>query len=290
MLVTGASGILGDALLRSPRFAGARGVVHAHESEHDVIRADLRDRERAAEIISAVRPDVVVHTVALTDVDACEGDPAAAFATNVATTLNLADALRALDSDSLLVYVSSDQVYSGAGPHTEHRPAPINVYGVTKYCGELAALRASRTLSLRTNFFGPSMVRPSFTDWIGDAAQSGRSIRLDSRAVFAPLHLDDLVALIADCIEHDVTGTFNLGARDAMSKVEFAGEVAGHCVPDGERLVEPFAEDIPGRALRPLDLSLDVSLLEHELGRTLPTVRAGIDRLAVPAGGSSRGA
>ena len=289
VLVTGASGILGDALLRSSRFAGSRGVVHVHDSEHDVVRADLRDRAQVERVLDEVNPDVVVHTVALTDVDGCERDGAAAFATNVETTSHLAEALRARSEDGLLVYISSDQVYSGQGPHTEDRPAPVNVYGTTKFTGELAAQQAGRSLALRTNFFGQSPVRPSFTDWIADAAREGRPIRLDSRAVFSPLHLDHLVDVIADAIEAGLAGTFNAGARDAVSKVEFAREVAARSAPRGERFVEPFAEDVPGRAVRPLHLALDVTRLERALARPMPTVRQGLDRLSDTREGARRG-
>lgn len=290
VLVTGASGILGDALLRSPRFDGAFGVAHTHATAEPAIRSDLRLREEVDRVLDETRPEVVVHTVALTNVDACERDPPAAYATNVATTAHLAESLRERDPHALIVYISSDQVYSGRGPHAEDAPAPVNVYGTTKYVGELAARQAGRSLTLRTNFFGQSSIRPSFTDWIADAAREGRPIRLDSRAVFSPLHLDHLVDLIADAIEAGLTGTFNAGARDAVGKVEFAREVAARSAPRGERFVEPFAEDLPGRAVRPLHLALDVTRLERALARPLPTVRQGLDRLETSQTGAPRGA
>ena len=90
---------------------------------------------------------------------------------------------------------------------------------------------------------------------------------------------------IADCIDADLVGTFNLAARDAIGKVEFAREVAARAVPGGEDLVEAFAADVAGRAQRPLDLSLDVSRIEQELGRVLPTVREGLDRITDRATG-----
>jgi dTDP-4-dehydrorhamnose reductase len=270
-LVTGASGILGDALLRSARFAGALGVVHEHASPHEAQRADLRDPIAAAALLDAVAPDVVVHTVGLTDVDACERAPAAAYATSVLTTLNIADWMRCERPEALLVYISSDQVYSGPGPHDESRPTPANAYGAAKHAGELAAARAPRHLVLRTNFVGHSRGgRASYSDWLLGAARRGETIRVDPAAQFSALHLRDLVALIVEAIEVGLAGTFNLASRDGLHKIEFARTVAETAEAGGGRLVVPADAVAPGRAPRESDLRLDVARAEAALGHALP--------------------
>ena len=271
-LVTGASGILGDALLRSARFTGAVGVVHEHDSPHATERADLRDAKATAAFLGAVGPDVVVHTVGLTDVDACERAPAAAYATSVLTTLNVAEWMLAERPDGLLVYISSDQVYSGSGPHDESRPLPLNAYGAAKHAGELAAARAPRHLVLRTNFVGHSRgSRPSYSDWLLGAAGRGETIRVDPAARFSALHLRDVVASIAEAIELGLTGTFNLASRDSLPKLEFARAVAETAAAGAGTLVVPAdADAASGRAPRETDLRLDVARAEAALGHVLP--------------------
>lgn len=272
-LVTGASGILGDALLRSARFPGAVGVVHERPSPHQVEQTDLRDPDATAALLAAVAPDVVVHTVGLTDVDACERAPGAAYATSVLTTLNIADWLRQEHPEAVLVYISSDQVYSGPGPHDESRLRPANAYGAAKHAGELAAARVPRHLVIRTNFVGRSQgVRASYSDWLLDAARRGEAIRVDPAAQFSALHLRELVALIAEAIEVGLVGTFNVGSRDSLHKLEFARAVAETAEAGAGALVVPADAAAPGRAPRESDLRLDVARAEAALGHALPTM------------------
>jgi dTDP-4-dehydrorhamnose reductase len=278
MIVTGAGGILGDALLRSGLLADAVGVVHQRGSRHRSVTVDLRDASAVAAALAELRPRVVVHTVALTDVDACERDPDAAFTTAAATTDHLATWLAQNAPDALLVYISSDQVYSGEGPHAEERTRPVNVYGESKLAGELAAANAPRHLILRTNFFGHSEMRPSYTDWIAATVRAGQDVRVDPASTFSALHLEDLTSLIALAVERELEGTFNLAAHDSMRKLDFARAVAALAAPGREERVEPL-EPSADRAPRPLDLRLDVSRIESALGRMMPTMSEGLTRV-----------
>jgi dTDP-4-dehydrorhamnose reductase len=275
MVVTGASGILGDALLRSGLLADAVGVVHRRSSAHASISLDLRDAAAVASALAELRPRVVVHTVALTDVDLCERDPGAAFAIAAATTHHLATWLAQNAPDALLVYVSSDQVYAGEGPHSEERTQPLNVYGQSKRAGELAAAQAPRHLVLRTNFFGHSEMRPSYTDWIAGTVRAGKDVLVDPASSFSALHLADLTSLIALTVERELEGTFNLGAHDSMRKLDFARGVAAIAAHGGEDRVGQLKPTID-RAPRPLDLRLDVSRIEAALGRLMPPMVDGL--------------
>lgn len=275
LLVTGASGILGDALLSSGLLTDAVGTVHTRSSEHPCVTLDLRDAAAVSAALVELRPSVVIHTVALTDVDASERDPGAAFATSALTTHNLAVSLAHHAPGALLVYVSTDQVYAGEGPHREERTQPLNVYGQAKRAGELAAAQAPRHLILRTNFFGHSEMRPSYTDWIAATVRAGGEVRVDPTSAFSALHLSDVTRLIALALERELVGTFNLGAHDSMLKLEFARSIAAAAAPGGAERVGPL-EPMPGRAPRPLDLRLDVSRMEAALSQQMPTMSEGL--------------
>ncbi len=277
ILVTGASGILGDALLASGRLPDAVGVVHTRSSQHPSVTLDLRDASAVSSMLAELRPRVVIHTVALTDVDVCERDPGAAFAISAGTTDLLATWLVQNAPETLLVYVSTDQVYAGEGPHAEERTQPLNVYGQAKRAGELAAAQAPRQLILRTNFFGHSEMRPSYTDWIAGTVRAGSDVRVDPTSSFSALHLADLTRLVALAVERQLEGTFNLGAHDSMRKLEFARAIAAAATPGGEERVGPLEPD-PGRAPRPLDLRLDVSRIEAALAESMPTMSDGVAR------------
>lgn len=257
------------------------------DTPHEAVSADLRDARHSETVLDAVDPRVVIHTVALTDVDRCEDEPAEAFATNVLTTLNVAR--WAARRRRLLVYVSSDQVYSGPGPHAEGRPLPVNEYGRTKYAGELAAMQSPLHLALRTNFYGLSRRRPSFTDWLRSAIAEGREVKLDEGARFSPLHLGQLAALIQQCTEHGIRGVFNLGSRDGIEKLDFARRVAEMFQPGSGRLVKARTKAEASRAPRPHDLRLDVTRLEEALGRRMPTIDDGLRMLSAEMHGDLHG-
>jgi dTDP-4-dehydrorhamnose reductase len=129
VLITGAGGQLGHDLLRT--FAG--------ETVLGLTRADLDVTDRAAveAAVSAQRPDLVVHAAAFTKVDACEGEPDAAWHANAAGAWWVARACER--AGAAMVYLSSDYVFDGTAgrPYTEFDVVnPQSVYGLTKEAGE----------------------------------------------------------------------------------------------------------------------------------------------------------
>jgi dTDP-4-dehydrorhamnose reductase len=152
----------------------------------------------------------------------------------------------------------------------------VNEYGRTKYAGELAAMQSPLHLVVRTNFYGSSRTRPSFTDWICSSLAVGREIQLDDGARFSPLHLSQLADVLRSCIDRGIRGVFNLGCRESVSKLEFARHVAEIFQPGSGRLVTARSTTEPGRAPRPLDLALDVSRLEEKLDTRLATADDGL--------------
>lgn len=101
------------------------------------IKGDIRRRYEISEEILRHRPDVVIHCAALTDTNYCESHIEEAIETNVRGTYNV---LECLEPGQLFVYLSTSYVFSGQHrfDYTErHDPSPINIYGYTKWGGEL---------------------------------------------------------------------------------------------------------------------------------------------------------
>jgi dTDP-4-dehydrorhamnose reductase len=123
-LITGAGGQLGAALADAFADDALTPLAHADWDVSFPAPSDL------------VRPDLVLHTAAWTDVDGAESDPQGAAAANVGGTANVA----ALEAP--LVAFSSDYVFDGRKrePYRESdAPHPLSVYGSTKLHGEAAA-------------------------------------------------------------------------------------------------------------------------------------------------------
>ena len=136
VLITGGRGQLGTELAAVCDAAGDEVILCAHSD------LDVSDRESALQVVGAVRPDVVVHAGAWTNVDGCETDPQRAYLVNALGSRHVAEA--AALTGARLLYVSSDYVFDGRGSGPEGGGAytewdatgPISHYGRSKLGGE----------------------------------------------------------------------------------------------------------------------------------------------------------
>ena len=141
LLVTGAAGMLGSTLCPTLRAEGHE--VRATDIRllgPDVEPLDVRDGGAVAAYCRDFEPDGIMHLAAETSLEVCEGDVAHAYETNVVGTRNVAWVCR--DRDIPLLYISSVGVFDGTKvePYDETDvPNPINVYGRTKWAGEVVA-------------------------------------------------------------------------------------------------------------------------------------------------------
>lgn len=283
ILIIGAYGFLGCRLSASLAALGhevvRQGRGAAAQLQGDPLVA-------AAAMIGRVRPDAVINLAAMTDVDGCEKDPAEAFQANVSVVEALTGAV-SYHPGVHLVHVSTDQLYDGQGPHDEDVVRPINVYGITKYAGEMAAARAAATI-LRVNFVGRAMDdRPrGFSDWVVGKLRSGDGITAFDDVLFSPLHAGSLCAFIERAVAMRRPGVFNLGARGGISKAAFILGLAGRLGLDTSAVQVGRSSDVALKARRPLDMRMRVDRYETTFGVALPDVEAEITRTASEYGAS----
>ena len=147
MLVTGAGGMLGSALV--PAMVGAGHVVTATDLDTsrlptwgrrgpELLGLDVRVRRDIDHAVASVAPDVLLHLAAETSLEVCDADPDHAYLTNTISTKYAALACRRAGIP--MVYISTAGVFDGekSAPYTEFdRPNPINTYGASKYEGEI---------------------------------------------------------------------------------------------------------------------------------------------------------
>lgn len=234
ILITGASGMLGEsaidffskhgwevhALARNTRIAHPDRCASVHYEK-------IEDAEAIAAVVRALPPvDLVLHGAALTNLETCESDFKAAINVNTIGTLNLISALNgALDraGKPMFVYISSDAVYPDIdGAKAESLPvAPASKYGITKLWGETVALKEwDNTLVLRTTIVGNAAKQ--FAGWVLSTARAGGRLKLFKDVQFSPLFTGDLCRLIERAWERRLTGQFNAGSSDSISKADFA--------------------------------------------------------------------
>ncbi|WP_254961767.1 SDR family oxidoreductase [Cyanobium sp. BA5m-10] len=270
ILLVGGSGMLGSTLSPLLR-ASSCVVVHGHLAQADV-RADVTDASQARALLDRVRPAAIVNLAGHTNVDTCEREPNQAYRLNVRIVENLVSWMSLQDSPPVLVHVSTDQLYDGEGPHLEDDVTLSNTYALTKYAGELAALRVPATV-LRTNFFGPSRCagRSSFTDWLLDGMRGGQALKVFDDLRFSPLSMSTLGRAISAVIRAPAAGVFNLGSADGMSKADFAFAFAQALdLPTAsmERTTTDRVDFL--KTYRPKDMRMDSTAFEVAFDMRLP--------------------
>jgi len=243
--------------------------------------ADVTINGQLESVLSSVRPDIIVNAVALTDVDACEQNPDRAYALNTQSARDAAKIAHQLGAK--LVHISTDQLFDGLDTWVseDHVPCSLNEYGRTKGLGEAAVLEeAPNALVLRTNFFGWGTIsKTSFSDWVLAGLQSDKELTMFADVFFNPISINHLVKVALDLANSGVSGTFNAVGSERLSKFEFGRKVA-QVFGYRDALVRPISvDDLSLKAIRPKEMSLNCAKIEHQLGRNMPTVSEGLEKL-----------
>ena len=276
VIVFGGSGLLGSSLVPALRACGHTVFAQSRGLGADLC-LDPSDRGAVAESLAQHRPSAVINLIAATNVDQCETQPELAWQANAGVVAAIAEGILALHSDPAsrphLVHISTDHLYDGRGPHAEDEVHPINVYGLSKFTGELLAERVGATV-LRTNFFGRSRSagRVSFTDWLVHNLREKTPITVFEDVKFSAIHINTLCDYIVRSIVLRPAGIFNAGCRDGISKAGFAVALARALSLSTENVQCGTSADVVLRARRPLDMTLQVAHFEAAFNLQCPNI------------------
>ncbi len=219
IVITGANGQLGKALEKA-LIAQGEDIFGIDVPEFDVTDPKIVPR------LADMRPDLVIHCAAMTNVDGCAQDPDMAFKVNAFGTQNVAHACLRCNAD--MVYVSTNEVFDGRSeqPYREDdAPNPINPYASSKRAGEQMAARYLQNLYItRTSWlFGPG--GNNFPRKIITAADSGRELKVVDDEISNPTYTPDLAEAIAQLIRTRAYGIYHLVNSGHCSRYDFAREI-----------------------------------------------------------------
>lgn len=272
IMVTGATGQLGREVVRELTDRGHQ-VLGVSTADFD-----LTDAEAVRAAVAAAKPEGVVHCAAYTAVDRAEQEVERCMAINALGTQHLAKAAR--DAGARLLYVSTDYVFSGEGrlPHqADETPAPLNVYGMSKYRGEQAVreslaehfiLRVSWVYGAGGNNFVRTMLR---------LGRERESVRVVCDQVGAPTYAVDLARLMADMIVTDRYGVYHASGGGCCSFAELAAAIMKAAGLPCQVVPVPTSE-YPTAARRPLNSRLSLRSLDENGFARLPDWEDGLAR------------
>lgn len=266
LLVTGAGGFVAGSIIQQ---SGTDWEVHALSrgealTERPALhwhRGDPRRGDGLADLFRAVRPDAVIHTAALADIDFCETHPAEARAVNVELTRALV-ALCA-DHDARLVFCSTDTIFDGehAPYREEDPPGPVNFYAHTKVEAEqlVARLGPRAVIARLALVMGLPVLGQgnSFLAKLVAALRAGRDVALPANEVRTPIDVITLGRALLELADGTHAGSFHFAGNDSLNRFDMGRRIAVRFGFPPQLVVAADATRIPGRARRARDVSLD---------------------------------
>jgi dTDP-4-dehydrorhamnose reductase len=261
--VIGAKGMLGRELCR---VLAAENQITAW----DIEEIDITDRAGTLQRLVDLRPELILNSAALVDVDRCESEPDVAWRVNAVGAQNLALAARQIDS--ALLYISTDHVFDGetTEDYDEVSPTrPINHYGKSKLAGEVRSFQiCPRTYVARTAWLIGHHPN-SYVERVLKAALRDGVVRMAPDQVESPTYTGDLAEAISHLIKTGAYGCYNITSLGACTRVQFARyvlEQAGR----GEHVESVDPSTLKRVAKRPRRIVLDCRLYRLVTGRPLP--------------------
>jgi dTDP-4-dehydrorhamnose reductase len=230
ILVTGADGMLGSALCPTLSQKGHKVIPTDLVPEGGGIEhLDVRSYERVGKIVEEIRPDMVMHLAAETDVDKCELEPDHAFLTNTIGTQNVA--LACQSHSIVMVYISTIGVFYGdkPEPYTEFDiPNPINVYGRSKLEGEkIVQNLLQRYYIVRAGWMvggGPRKDK-KFVGKIIRQIKETNVLKAVSDKIGSPTYTFDFSKCLTDLIETGYYGLYHCTNKGYGSRFDVAKKI-----------------------------------------------------------------
>lgn len=295
ILITGSNGLLGQkliyGLLERNKKGGEWKIIATSKGENRIREKDgyayaSLDITNKAEVEAAFqqfRPDVVINTAAMTNVDACESDRPGAKAMNADAVQYLVDAARNLQpaqgsaprtphAAPHFIHLSTDFIFDGEnGPYKEEdAPNPLSYYAETKLDGEKIVEASGLDWAiLRTIIvYGivDNMSRSNVVLWAKDALTKGQKINVVDDQFRSPTLAEDLAEACILCAEKRATGIFHTSGKDVMSVLELVYRVADFWKLDKSLITPVKSETIKQPAKRPPRTGFIIDKAQNVLG------------------------
>lgn len=251
---------------------------------------DLAHPNRLAMTLNSFPSTVIVNAAAYTDVDGAESEPSVARRVNSESVSVIAN--HAAQQGKWLIHYSTDYVFDGAGvrPWLEvDEPAPINVYGLTKYEGEVAiACSGARNLTFRTSWVH-GLGKNNFVHAILKRALKGDKLKVVNDQVGAPTSAEHISQVTAAAIRTILdggappSGLYHLAASGETSWFSYAQLIVREALLIGLPLITMPHEIVPittadyvTPAARPLNSRLNTSKLTAQFGLRMPSWEDGV--------------
>lgn len=275
LLVTGYKGQLGFDVVNEAHSRGIEAIGV------DIDEMDITNAQQVNDVIKAGNYDAVVHCAAWTAVDKAEEPELLdkVRAVNATGTQNIVNVCKELDIP--VMYFSTDYVFDGQGttPWNEYDERhPLNVYGQTKYEGELAVeaypkhfiIRIAWVFGKNGNNFIKTMLR---------LGKERGAVSVVNDQIGNPTYTFDLAKLVVDMIQTDKYGTYHVtNSGDFISWYDFACEIFKQAGMDEVKVTPVDSNAFPAKATRPKNSRMNQTELDKNGFKRLPAWQDALSR------------
>ena len=252
VFITGANGFLGQHLSiymhnnKYEVYAVSRGENKIPDAKISYFNLELTNKELVIAMITTIRPDVIIHTAAMSKPDECHLNRETCLLNNVTVTEYLLEAAKQVSAR--FIYISTDFVFGEGGPHSELSvPDPLNFYGESK----LMAENLVKNSGLHQNIVIPVFIygalweglRPSFIHWVKKKLESKQSIKVVIDQHRTPTFVLDICKGIDLLIQNNTYESFHFAGSEMISPYDMAITVARIAKLD-RSLIEPVTADL----------------------------------------------
>lgn len=291
ILITGANGLLGYKLVQLLSQQNdiqtiATGRRRISDLPVNVLfsKLDITDPIQTEKIISNLKPDVIINTAAMTQVDQCETDRDACWKVNVTGVENLIAACAI--NQTHLVHISTDFIFDGShGPLDERAvPNPVNFYGESKLGGEKALQESTISWAiLRTVLvYGvtPDMSRSNIVLWVKKSLEDGKVINVVNDQWRTPTLAEDLAMGCFLAATKKAKGIYNISGEEVLTPYDIAIQTADFFKLDKALINATDSSKFKQPAMRPPKTGFIITKAKNELGYQPHSFKEGLTLMA----------
>ena len=264
ILVTGSAGLIGTQIVKDllDNHKQVYSCYNKTKPELGIItHLDLTKKDDIVNTMNRIKPDVVIHLGAMTDVELCETETELAKKINTDATEILA--LESEKYNTFFVYMSTDYVFDGkVGMKKENdEPNPINFYGKSKLDGERVFKKITTpNVIVRTSTpFGLHSKKISFPIWVKKNLELEKEISVVVNQYTSPSYVPNISKMIIEIMERKITGIIHLAGATKISRYDFAVQISKIINVNKQFLKLTKMNQMDWKAQRPADSSLSVS-------------------------------
>jgi len=288
ILITGSNGFIGQEIVHQALVNSKIEVIalsrgdnrFSHKDGYRYLSANVCNAEQMEAIVNEFRPNSVIHTVAMANVDVCEKEPDLCKMINVQSVKTLVALAEKYNFQ--LIYLSTDFIFDGEnGPYKESDiPNPLNEYGKSK----LEAERLIQESNCKWSIVRTILVygvpreagRSNFVLWVKKSLEANKVINVVTDHVRMPTLVNDVASACLQIAKQGATGIFHISSEELFSVYDIAQQVADFWNLDKSLIHPVLAESLSSSVPRPRYTGFIIDKAKAEFDFNPRNLKAGL--------------